>query len=257
MTLAQQWIALCALWRKETVRFLRIWPQTILPVGITMALYFLVFGHVLGGEIGLVEGLPYMTYIMPGLIMMAVITSAYANVVSSFFGARFNRSIEELFVSPVSSHLMIIGFVGGGVGRGVIVGLLGSFIGLSFSGWHVQHIFLTIVVFLLCSMLFALAGLINGIFARKFDDTSIVTTFILTPLIYLGGVFYSMSVLPPAWRFLSILNPLHYVIGTFRYAMLGIEGQGFWIALTVVIVLPILLYVWAWCLLEQGRGIKS
>jgi ABC-2 type transport system permease protein len=256
MNLAAQWTALLTIWRKETIRYLRIWPQTLVPSAITIVLYFMIFGHVIGGRIGLMEGLPYMTYIMPGLIMMAVITSAYANVVSSFFGARFNRSIEELFISPVSSPLIIIGFLGGGLGRGLIVGLIVSTVGLGFSGWHVVHVGLTVLIFFLCSILFSLAGLINGIFARKFDDTSIVTTFILGPLIYLGGIFYPISALPPVWREISLLNPLHYVISVFRYAMLGIDGSGFFPALGVVVVLVVALFAWAFVLLEKGKGIK-
>ena len=257
MSIREQWIALLTLWRKEITRFLSIWTQTILPAAITMVLYFMIFGHVIGSRIGLMEGLPYMTYIMPGLIMMSVITNAYMNVVGSFYGSRFNRSIEELFVSPTPSALILLGFLGGGVARGLAVGLLVSIVGLVFSGGHVEHVGLTLLVFLLCSTLFSLAGLINGIFARSFDDTSIVTTFILTPLTYLGGVFYPISALPPVWRFLSELNPVHYIISIFRYAMLGIEGEMFWGALTVVVLLTLGLYLWAWWLLQKGRGIKT
>ena len=257
MNISQQWIAVTTLWRKETTRYLRIWPQTILPSAITMTLYFFIFGSVIGTQLGMTEGVPYMTYIMPGLIMMAVITSSYANVVGSFFGARFNRSIEELFVSPIPSVLIVVGFLGGGVGRGIIVGLFVSLLGFCFSGFEVQHVALTLFVFLLCSVLFSLAGLINGIFARKFDDTSIVTTFILTPLIYLGGVFYPISALPPFWRMLSQLNPLQYLISVFRYAMLGIDSGNFKIALWVLIVLTLALFGLAWRLIEKGVGIKS
>ncbi len=257
MNLAAQRVALLTMWRKEAIRFLRIWTQTILPAAITMVLYFMIFGHVIGGRIGLMEGLPYMTFIMPGLIMMSVITNAYMNVVGSFYGCRFNRSIEELFVSPVPSGLIVLGFIGGGVARGLVVGLLVSVVGMFFAGWYVQHVILAVLVFLLCSTLFSLAGLINGIFARSFDDTSIVITFILTPLTYLGGVFYPISALPPVWRFLSELNPIHYIISIFRYAMLGIEGNVFWPALTVVVVLTLLLYAWAWWLLQKGRGVKT
>lgn len=257
MNMREKWVALTTLWRKETIRYLRIWPQTILPAAITITLYFFIFGGVIGGVIGLTEGVSYMTFIMPGLIMMAMINASYANVVGSFFGARFNRSIEELFISPMPAWLIVLGFLGGGVGRGIVVGFFASLLGLIFSGVHVQHFLLTLFIFLLCSILFSLAGLINGIFARKFDDTSIVTTFILTPLIYLGGVFYPIASLPPLWRGISELNPLHYLITTFRYSMLGLNGGEVQWAISVLVVFALLLFGLACWLIARGVGIKT
>lgn len=250
--------AFWGLFMKEAIRILRIWPQTLLPSAITMVLYFMIFGHVIGHRVGLMRGVPYMVYITPGLIMMAVIINSYSNVVSSFFGARYNRSIEELLVSPMPNWLIILGYTAGGMFRGLIVGGIVTAIGIIFSGLRIEHPWLTLFAMLLCSFLFCLAGLVNGIFSRKFDDTSIITTFVLTPLTYLGGVFYSIALLPPIWRFVSRFNPIHYVIELFRYAMLSSPNSdmGLWFPLTLVLAITIALFVLAVTLMNKGIGLK-
>ena len=253
----RKYIAYKGLVQKEWVRFLRIWPQSILPSAITTTLYFMIFGHVIGGRIGGMAGFPYMAFIMPGLVMMAVITNSYANVVSSFYGMRFNRAIEELLVSPMPNWLIILGFITGGMGRGLLVGVVVMLVGISFSGIHVAHPILSLLTILLCSALFCLAGLINGIFARKFDDTSIVITFVLTPLIYLGGVFYSIKELPVFWQAVSHFNPIYYVIALFRYAMLGASGVNAWASFAAVVVFVTGLFLLAWWLLRRGVGVKA
>jgi ABC-2 type transport system permease protein len=257
MTPHEIWIGYCGLVRKEVSRFMRIWPQTLLPSAITMTLYFMIFGHVMGQRIGQMSGINYMVFITPGLIMMAVMTSAFSNVVSSFFMVRYNRAIEELLVSPLPNSIIIAGFVSGGAIRGLIVGLITTIIGCIFSDAIFAHIFLSIFVIILTSLLFSLAGLINGIFARKFDDTSIVTTFVLTPLIYLGGIFYSITLLPSFWRTLSHLNPIYYMIELFRYAMLGTHYPNRFYALGFLITLVIGLFLFARWLMEKGIRIKQ
>lgn len=253
-----QWVAYKGLVRKECVRWLRIWPQSLLPSAITMILYFMIFGHVIGSRVGNMGGLPYMVFITPGLIMMAVITNTYANVVSSFYGARFNRSIEELLVSPMPAWLIVAGYITGGVLRGLVVGLIVSLVGLGFSGSSIAHFWLALFTCILCAMAFSLAGFINGIFARKFDDTSIITTFVLTPLIYLGGVFYAIAKLPPFWQKVSAFNPVVYIIDLFRYAYLGV-GHVYSATHLVLIVLGfvIILFLLAWGLLANGVRVKN
>ena len=259
MSVKALWIAFMGLFVKEVIRILRIWPQTLLPSAITMALYFMIFGHVIGSRVGQMEGAPYVIYITPGLIMMAVITNSYANVVSSFFVARYNKSIEELLVSPMPNWLIILGYAAGGVFRGVVVGLIVTVISALFSGLHIQHICLSILILVLSSFLFCLAGMINAVFSRKFDDTTIVTTFVLTPLIYLGGVFYSISLLPSVWRAVSLFNPIHYVIELFRYAMLSSSGAAFnlWLPLMVVVMMTVLFFIACWVLMNKGIGLKT
>jgi len=251
------WIAFNGLTNKEIRRVFRIWTQTLLPSAITITLYFLIFGRVVGSRVGMMDGVSYMVYITPGLIMMPVITNAYANVVSSFFGARFHRSIEELLVSPMPCWLILLGYLSGGVIRGLINGLIVSAIGAALSGIHVQHPLLMLWTIVICSMLFSLLGFINGMFARKFDDLSIVTTFLLTPLIYLGGVFYSIQSLPPFWRIISMVNPVHYIIKAFRYTMIGIDGQGYGWSIVVICLLTVSVFIMCYELLRRGVSIKS
>ena len=243
MGLQAMLIAYFGLAHKEIIRVIRIWAQTLLPSAITITLYFLIFGRVVGSRVGLMQGIPYMLYITPGLIMMAVITNSYTNVISSFFGSKFNRTIEELLVSPMPAPLVILGYLSGGLFRGLFVGAIVSFIATLMSGLEIQHVALTILVFILCSTVFSLAGFLNGVFANKFDDIAIVTTFILTPLIYLGGVFYNISALPPFWRYVSYCNPIHYIIDLFRYAMLGIQSGNSWqTSLALIIIITATLY---------------
>ena len=250
-------VAFWTMLRKEINRFMRIWVQTILPPAITMALYFVIFGHLIGPRIGEMHGFTYMQYIAPGLIMMSIITNAYSNVVSSFFGAKFQRFIEEILVAPIPEILMLVGFVAGGIARGVIVGLVVTATALCFTDLHVQSWFVTLAVVVLTAALFSLAGLINALFAKKFDDISIVPTFILTPLTYLGGVFYSIDMLPRFWQQASLVNPILYMVNAFRYGMLGVSDIGIGTAFTVLMLFCVLLFGVSLMLLKRGVGLRS
>ncbi|WP_350305229.1 ABC transporter permease [Photorhabdus viridis] len=251
------WVALKTLWIKEITRFGRIWVQTLLPPVITMSLYFIIFGSLIGSRIGKMGGVDYMQFIVPGLIMMAVITNSYANVSSSFFGAKFQRSIEELLVAPVPTHIVIAGFVGGGVARGVCVGILVTLVSLFFVQLHIHAWWMIVVTLLMTSILFSLGGLLNSIFAKTFDDISIIPTFVLTPLTYLGGVFYSLTLLPPFWQVVSKLNPIVYMISGFRYGFLGITDVSLTITLGVLTAFIAVFYFVAWYLIETGRGLRT
>ena len=221
MNLSLNAIATMTIIRKEVIRVLRIWIQTIVPPAITMTLYFIIFGNLIGRRIGVMDGFDYMQYIAPGLIMMSVITNSYGNVVSSFFGAKFGGHVEEMLVSPMSNAAIVIGHVAGGVLRGVLVGMLVTIIALFFTKLEVRHPFIMVSIVLLSSIVFALAGFINAVFAKKFDDIAIIPTFVLTPLTYLGGVFYSISMLPEFWQNVSKANPILYMVNAFRYGILG------------------------------------
>jgi len=243
--------------RKEMVRVLRIWVQTIVPPAITMTLYFIIFGNLIGRRIGTMDGFDYMQYIAPGLIMMSVITNSYGNVVSSFFGAKFGKHVEEMLVAPMSYATIIIGHVAGGVLRGLLVGLLVTIIALFFTDLDVAHPLIMISVVLLSSIVFSLAGFINAVFARKFDDISIVPTFVLTPLTYLGGVFYSISLLPEFWQNVSRLNPILYMVNAFRYGILGTSDIGIGQAYAILLVFVVLLFSGCMYLMRRGIGIRE
>src|SRR5690606_31041431 len=202
---------------KEIRRFGRIWIQTLVPPAITIGLYFLIFGNLIGGRIGEMNGFAYMDFIVPGLIMMAVIQNSYSNVVSSFFSQKFQRSIEELLVSPVPNYIILSGFIAGGMARGLAVGVIVAGMSFLFTDFVIHNLLVTVVVVLMTSMVFALAGFLNALYANSFDDISIIPTFVLTPLIYLGGVFYSVDMLPEAGRIVSAFNPIFYMVNTFRY----------------------------------------
>ncbi len=253
----QYFIAFSTIIRKEISRFTRIWAQTLLPPAITMTLYFVIFGNLIGSRIGEMGGFTYMQFIVPGLIMMSVITNSYSNVVSSFYGARFQRSIEELLVSPTPNWLILSGFVLGGVARGLTVGLIVTVLSLFFTDLQLHNLGITILVVFMTSVLFAIGGFINAMFARSFDDISIVPTFILTPLTYLGGVFYSISLLPEFWQGVSMLNPILYMVNTFRYGILGVSDIDVVYALSAVAVFIIALFSLALNLLNKGKGIRS
>jgi len=242
---------------KEVRRFMRIWAQTLLPPAITVVLYFVIFGKLIGSRIGDMGGFDYIQFVVPGLIMMAVINNSYANVVSSFFGAKFQHHIEELLVSPTPNWVILLGFTAGGVARGLCVGLIVTLLSLFFTRLHVQDIGLTVLVVLLTSVLFSLAGLINAVFADNFDDISIIPTFVLTPLTYLGGVFYSMELLPPFWRELAHLNPILYMVNAFRYGLLGISDIHVGFALGMILLF--IAAAWAYCmyLLETGKRLRQ
>ncbi len=257
MNLTLNWIGLKTLVRKEIVRVLRIWIQTIVPPAITMTLYFIIFGNLIGRRIGSMGGFDYMQYIAPGLIMMSVITNSYGNVVSSFFGAKFARHVEEMLVSPMSNATVIIGHVAGGVIRGLLVGVLVTIVALFFTELEIKHPLITISIVILSSTVFALAGFINAVFANKFDDISIVPTFVLTPLTYLGGVFYSISLLPEFWQKVSLANPIIYMVNAFRYGILGISDISIAYAYLIVGLFIIGLFSVSLLLLSRGVGIRE
>ncbi|MGR8947218.1 MAG: ABC transporter permease [Gammaproteobacteria bacterium] len=236
---------------------MRIWLQTVLPPAITMALYFVIFGKLIGPRIGLMDGFTYMQYIAPGIIMMAIITNAYSNVVSSFFGAKFQRHIEEILVAPVPTTIIVAGYVVGGVIRGILVGLLVTVVALFFTELQVHSIPTTIAVVVLTAALFSLGGLINAIFAKKFDDISIVPTFVLTPLTYLGGVFYSIKLLPEFWQNISLANPVLYMVNAFRYGILGTSDIDVNKAFIVLVVFVLVLFLVCVNLLRRGTGIRT
>lgn len=243
--------------RREIVRILRIWGQTLVPPAITMSLYFVIFGNLIGNRIGEMGGYRYMEFIVPGLIMMSVITNAYANVVSSFFGSKFGRYVEELMVAPASSWVVLAGYVTGGVARGLMVGAIVMVVALFFADLPIKHPFLTLLTLLLTAIVFALAGFINAVFARKFDDISIVPTFILTPLTYLGGVFYSVSLLPEFWQKVSLANPILYMVNAFRYGILGVSDVPVGAALVMICGFAVVLALVSWQLLERGIGLRT
>jgi len=257
MNLRLNAIAVQTLVRKEVVRVLRIWVQTIVPPAITMTLYFIIFGNLIGRRIGTMDGFDYMSFIAPGLIMMSVITNSYGNVVSSFFGAKFARHIEEMIVSPMSNAAIVIGHVSGGLIRGLFIGMLVTAIALFFTKLEVQHPLITVSIVVLSSIVFSLAGFINAIFAKKFDDISIVPTFILTPLIYLGGVFYSISLLPEFWQNVSKANPVLYMVNAFRYGILGRSDIDIFHAYIMLFFFMITLFTVAVMLMNRGVGIRE
>jgi ABC-2 type transport system permease protein len=257
ITARSHFIAFSTLVNKEISRFARIWLQTILPPAITMALYFVIFGNLIGPRIGQMHGFDYMQYIAPGLIMMAVITNAYSNVVSSLFGAKFQRHIEELLVSPMPNLLLLMGFVAGGIARGVVVGIVVTATALCFTEIHVEHWFTTLAVVILTAALFSLAGFINALYAKKFDDISIVPTFILTPLTYLGGVFYSIDMLSPFWQKVSLGNPILYMVNAFRYGMLGVSDIDIGVAFAVILAFCMALFALSMWLLNRGVGLRT
>lgn len=231
--------------------------QTLVPPVITMTLYFIIFGNLIGSRIGDMHGFSYMQFIVPGLIMMAVITNSYANVASSFFSAKFQRNIEELLVAPVPTHVVIAGYVGGGVARGICVGVLVTIISLFFVPLQVHAWWVIALTLLLTAILFSLAGLINAVFATTFDDISLIPTFVLTPLTYLGGVFYSLSLLPPFWQAVSKLNPIVYMISGFRYGFLGINDVPLAFTMAVLLAFIAVFYLLSRYLIERGRGLRS
>ena len=255
--LKSNWVALQTIVYREARRFLRIWPQTLLPPAITMVLYFVIFGNLIGSQIGDMHGFTYMQYIVPGLIMMSVITNSYSNVVSSFFSAKFQHSIEELMVSPVSPHTILLGFVMGGILRGLGVAVIVTVLSLFFTDLQVHSLAITMVVIVCTSAVFALGGFLNAVFARNFDDISIIPSFVLTPLTYLGGVFYSLTLLPPFWQGLSHLNPIVYMISGFRYGFLGIHDVPLVTTFGVLVVFIAAFYLLCWYLIQRGRGLRS
>lgn len=257
MTVKQQLIALYTLLRREVVRMLRIISQVFLPPVITTALYFLIFGTLIGTRIGEVQGVGYALFIAPGLIIMSVITNAYGNVSTSLFSLRFQKSIEELLVSPMSNGLLLFGYVMGGVIRGMIVALLVFVVSSFFMTLHVQHIVQSIWVVLLVSAVFSLAGFTNAMLARNFDDVMLIPTFVLTPLTYLGGVFYSTGMLSPFWRTVSHFNPILYMVNAMRHAMIGQEEVNISLSMGIIYLMLVLLITINMVLLNKGVGLRD
>jgi ABC-2 type transport system permease protein len=250
-------IALSSIVHKEIQRYTRIWVQTLLPSSITMTLYFVIFGSLIGKRIGTMDGYSYMEFIVPGLIMMSVITNSYSNVVSSFFSSKFQRSIEEMMVAPVPNVIILLGYVAGGVSRGILTGMIVTIVSLFFVDIEISNPFIVTLVVVLTSLMFSLAGFVNAVFARSFDDISIVPTFILTPLTYLGGVFYSISLLPEFWQKVSMVNPVLYMVNAFRYGFLGSSDINIWVAISLIIFFIISLSAVAMYLLNKGIGLRS
>jgi ABC-2 type transport system permease protein len=257
MNTSEKLIALKAIITKEILRFSRIWIQTVLPPVITTALYFIIFGNLIGPRIGEMDGFGYMEFIIPGLIMMAVITNSYANVVSSFYGSKFQRHIEEMLISPVPNYIILIGYISGGVARGLTVGVAVTVVSLVFHPLNIHSLWVMFSMIILTAILFSLAGLINGVYAKSFDDISIIPTFVLTPLTYLGGIFYSISMLPEFWQQLSLANPILYMVNAFRYGFLGISDISLLTSYAISIGFIIALYMYSLYLLRKGHGIRT
>jgi ABC-2 type transport system permease protein len=251
------WNAYRTMIRKESVRIFRIWPQTLLPPLITQSLYFVIFGGFIGSRVGLVGGVPYMAFVIPGLVMMAVIQNSFSNTVSSFFSAKFMRNIEEIMVSPTPDWVMLAGFTTGGIIRGVVIGGLVYAVSAVFARPTVAHPWAVVLFLFLTSVLFSLAGFLNAIFAKKFDDVSIFSTFVLIPLTYLGGVFYSIEQLPPFWQSISRFNPILYMVDGFRYGFFGTAGIPPWWSAALLAVVTVALVIINLRLLRKGTGMKN
>ena len=251
-------VALHTIVRREIVRILRIWTQTLIPPAITMTLYFVIFGKLIGSRIGTIQGgYTYMQYIVPGLVMMSIITNSYGNISSSFFGAKFSRAVEEMLVSPMPNWVILTGCVTGAVARGLAVGVLVLGIALFFTSLHIAHPIITFASVLLGAVIFSLAGFVNAVYAKKFDDIALVPTFILTPLTYLGGVFYSIQMLGEPWQAISRINPILYMVNAFRYGVLGISDVHVGVAFVVMLGFVVALAAFGLQLLKRGVGLRS
>lgn len=257
MSFAEQYVAFMTILRKEIKRYIRIWTQTLLPSAITMSLYFVIFGTLIGSRIGDMGGFTYMQFVVPGLIMMAIVTNSYSNVVSSFFGSKFSHAVEELLVSPTPNYVILMGYVIGGVSRGLLVAIVVTLVSLFFTDLSIYSYPIVIAVVFMTSTLFALAGFINAVYANSFDDISIVPTFVLTPLIYLGGVFYSMELLPDFWAGVSKLNPLVYVVNAFRYGVLGVSDVNVGFAFAMIGGFTVVAFAYSMHLLNSGKRLRQ
>lgn len=257
MTPAQKLTAFKTILNKEVMRFMRIWLQTLVPPAITMALYFVIFGNLIGDQIGDMDGFKYIEYIIPGLIMLSVITNSYSNVVSTFFTAKMFGHIQEMLISPVPNHIILMGYIGGGMARGLMVGFIVTLVSLFFSSLSIEHPFFTLIIIILTSMLFSIAGLINAVYAKSFDDITIIPTFVITPLTYLGGVFYSINLLSDFWQTVSLANPVLYMVNGFRYGILGASDITPWASISLLIVFIAVMYAYVYYLLNKGVGIRS
>jgi ABC-2 type transport system permease protein len=253
----RNFVALGTIVRREVNRILRIWGQTLVPPAITMTLYFLIFGGLIGSRVGTMDGIKYMDFIVPGLVMMSVIQNSYGNISSSFFGAKFGRHVEELLVAPLPNWVILTGYVAGAVLRGLMVGVIVLAIAMCFTHVRIPHPFITFTTVLLGATIFSLAGFVNAVYAKKFDDIAIVPTFILTPLTYLGGVFYSVSLLPPFWEKASHLNPILYMVNAFRYGLLGVSDVPVGLSYAVMLGFVVGLTALGLYLLRKGVGLRS
>ncbi len=252
----QKYIAFKTIVRKEIVRFMRIWSQTLLPAAVTQTLYFVIFGKFVGARIGAVQGIDYMAFIVPGLVMMAVINNSFGNVVSSFFGSKFQRNVEELLVSPTPNWIILAGYIGGGLMRGLCVGVIVFCLSVFFTAPHISHVFIIILFVVMTAIVFSLGGFLNGMYAKKFDDVSIFPTFILTPLTYLGGVFYSVRSLPQTWQNISHLNPILYMVDGFRFGFYGVSDVNVGVSISILLALIAVLTFLNLYLLKKGIGLK-
>ena len=250
-------VALGTIARREVARILRIWSQTLVPPAITMTLYFMIFGGLIGSRVGTMDGIRYMDFIVPGLVMMSVIQNSYGNISSSFFGAKFGRHIEELLVSPMPDWVILGGYVAGAVLRGVMVGAIVMGIAMLFTEVRIPHPLVTLTSVLLGATIFSLAGFVNAVFAKKFDDVAIVPTFILTPLTYLGGVFYSIKLLPGWAEAATHANPIFYMVNAFRYGLLGVSDVPLWVAYALMLAFVAVLGALSLWLLRRGVGLRS
>jgi ABC-2 type transport system permease protein len=253
----QNYISFKTIVRKEVRRVFRIWIQTLLPPVITMGLYLLIFGRFIGSQLRNINGVSYMEFIIPGIIMMSVITNSYSNVVSSFFSAKMQRNIEEILISSTSPVVTILGYCVGGITRGLLIGSMVTVFSLFFAKLHIYNFAIVFVFIFLTSAIFTLAGMINAIFAKKPDDISIIPTFVLTPLTYLSGVFYSISLLPPFWQFVSKLNPILYMVNGFRYGFLGFSDINIVFGLCMLLLFAAILFTINIILLKKGLGLKT
>ena len=251
------WIGYKTIVRKEVTRILRIGGQTIVPPAIPMTLYFIIFGELIGRRIGDMGGFSYMQYIVPGLVIMSVITNSYGNMVSSFFGAKFGKHIEELLISPLPNWIILSGYVTGALMRGLMVGAVVMAVSLFFTRIDIQYPLIMLSVLVLTAVVFALAGMVNAIYGQKFDDIAIIPTFVLAPLTYLGGVFYSIELLPEFWQQVSVFNPILYMVNGFRLGMLGVSDVGLGMTYGVILIAGALLFTWCMVLLHRGTGLRT
>lgn len=252
-----KWIGYRTIVRKEITRIVRIWGQTIVPPVITMSLYFIIFGELIGRRIGKMDGFTYIEYIVPGLVIMSVITNSYGNMVSSFFGAKFGRHIEELLISPLPNWVILSGYVTAAMSRGLIVGTVVLLVSAFFTDIRMEQPLIMVTILLLTAIVFSLAGMVNAIYAQKFDDIAIIPTFVLAPLTYLGGVFYTITLLPEFWQKVSAFNPILYMVNGFRLGVLGVSDVSLVHTLTVIITAGILLFAWCMWLLRRGTGLRT
>ena len=253
---AKYWVAYQTIARREILRFARIWVQTIIPPVVMVGLYFVIFGELIGQRIGEMDGMSYVDFIMPGLVMMSIITNSYANVVSSFYGAKYSHYIEEMLIAPIPNIVILIGYVTGGIVRGMSVGIAVTLVSLFFTDFSIHAPLIVIGIAFLTAFLFSLAGLINGVFARTFDDVTIIPTFVLTPLTYLGGIFYSIRLLPETWQQVSLINPILYMVNSFRFGFRGVSDIGMGTAIMVILFFIVILFAFCMILLERGTGIR-